>query len=98
MLDLHSGPRGALLASSLMALALFAACSQGHRSPTEPDLAAASGASALTAAANGNGNGNGNGGNGGGSSAPLQLELQPDVWNTNWTHSNGTVSALLSGG
>jgi hypothetical protein len=81
-----------------MALALFAACSQGHRSPTEPDLAAASGASALTAAANGNGNGNGNGGHGGGSSAPLQLELQPNVWNTNWTHSNGTVSALISGG
>lgn len=105
MLDLRSGPRGVLLASSLLVLALFAACSQGHRSPTEPDLATASSASALApaaAASHGNGNGNGNGGNGGnggsgGGSSALHLELQPDVWNTNGSHSNGTVSALITG-
>jgi len=25
------------------------------------------------------------------------VEVQPDVWNTNWTHSQGTVSALIGG-
>ncbi|HEV8630804.1 MAG TPA: hypothetical protein VGV61_10840 [Thermoanaerobaculia bacterium] len=27
----------------------------------------------------------------------IELEIQPDTWNTNWSHSQGTVSALLRG-
>jgi hypothetical protein len=27
----------------------------------------------------------------------ITLEIQPDTWNTNWSHSEGTVSALLRG-
>ncbi len=27
----------------------------------------------------------------------LRLEIQPDVWNTNWARSNGTVTALIRG-
>ena len=27
----------------------------------------------------------------------LRLEIQPDVWNTNWVRSNGTVTALIRG-
>lgn len=53
-----------------------------------------------------NGNGNGNGGNGNGhggggndnnEQGELRVELQPDTWNTNWDHSQGSVSALLKG-
>lgn len=40
------------------------------------------------------GGGNGGGGNGGGE---LAAELQPDVWNTNYEHSEGTVSAVIRG-
>jgi hypothetical protein len=86
-----------LLVSFLIALALFAACSQGHRSPTEPEPLSAS-PSTVTAASNGHGGGNGGGnGNGHGHGSDLTLALQPDVWNTNWAHSQGTVSALITG-
>ena len=35
---------------------------------------------------------------GGGGGAPeLTLEMQPDVWNTNWSRSSGTVSAFIRG-
>jgi hypothetical protein len=27
----------------------------------------------------------------------LRVEIQPDVWNTNWVRSNGTVTALIRG-
>lgn len=56
---------------------------------------------------NGNGNGNGNGGNGNGNGgngnrpgpgANLAVELQPDVWNTNYARSAGTISAVIRGG
>lgn len=55
--------------------------------------------SAFDGARGGNGNGNGNGGgngngNGGGE---LSAELQPNVWNTNYDHSEGTVSAVIRG-
>jgi hypothetical protein len=29
--------------------------------------------------------------------AELELDIQPDHWNTNWRHSNGTVTALIRG-
>lgn len=47
----------------------------------------------------GNGNGNGGGGNGGGGNGggELSVELQPGTWNTNYDHSAGTVSAVISG-
>lgn len=93
----------------LLALALavtLSACSEKHRSPTEPDFVSASTSSVSSVSGearggNGGGNGNGNGGGrnprnppGGGS---LTLEIQPDTWNTNWEHSQGTVSALIRG-
>jgi hypothetical protein len=54
---------------------------------------------------NGNGNGggnggggNGNGGNGGGGrGGELALDVQPQAWNTNWVHSEGTVQAFVRG-
>ncbi|HXT20349.1 MAG TPA: hypothetical protein VN923_06340, partial [Thermoanaerobaculia bacterium] len=46
----------------------------------------------------GNGNGNGNGGNNGNRGGDLRLEMQPNVWNTNFEHAGGTVSALVRGG
>lgn len=57
----------------------------------------------------GNGNGNGNGGNGNGGNGNgnggnrpggggLSAQLQPDVWNTNYATSGGTVSAVIRGG
>jgi len=53
----------------------------------------------------GNGGGNGgNGGNGGGGNKPpkptldLSADVQPDTWNTNWEHSEGTVSVVIRGG
>src|SRR5215211_1835966 len=45
---------------------------------------------------NGHGGGNGGGGNGGGG-GELTAELQPDVWNTNYENSEGTVSAVIRG-
>ncbi|HKH49619.1 MAG TPA: hypothetical protein VKM72_33575 [Thermoanaerobaculia bacterium] len=54
--------------------------------------------SALDAAKGGKGGGNGHGGGGGGKpGASLSAELQPDVWNTNYDHSEGTVSAVIRG-
>ena len=54
----------------------------------------------VAAIAEGGKGGNGNKGKGdrpkdGGGA--LQLDLQPDVWNTNWEHSGGTVSAQIRG-
>lgn len=51
---------------------------------------------------NGNGNGgNGNGGNGNGNKprpgSGLSVALQPGVWNTNFSRSAGTVSAVIRG-
>jgi hypothetical protein len=106
-----------LLALLLIAATFFAACSESHRSPTDPELApmsttatasaakAASPAGATGAAsgqiiADKNGNGHGGHGGGGGHGKPggdLTLAIQPDVWNTNWSHSSGTVSALIEG-
>lgn len=94
----------------LLALALAVAlsgCSEKHRSPTEPDFVSAStsGVSSVSSEArggNGGGNGNGNGGGGknprgGNPGGGLTLEIQPDTWNTNWEHSQGTVSAVIRG-
>lgn len=41
--------------------------------------------------------GPGDGGGGGDDDADLGLEIQPDHWNTNWRHSQGTVTALIRG-
>lgn len=48
---------------------------------------------------NGGNGGNGNGGNGGkgGKGGDLSADIQPDVWNTNWEHSEGTVSVVIRG-
>ncbi|HYN21042.1 MAG TPA: hypothetical protein VE078_08785 [Thermoanaerobaculia bacterium] len=53
---------------------------------------------------NGGNGGNGNGGNGnggndgkGGKGSDLAADIQPDVWNTNWEHSEGTVSVVIRG-
>jgi hypothetical protein len=44
------------------------------------------------------GGGNGGGGNGGGGKPRgLSADVQPDVWNTNWEHSAGTVSVVIRG-
>lgn len=80
-------------------------------SPVEPSRPEAPPAVAAVAAGNGHGNGGGhgggNGGGNGGGHGPnppggpqggnLSLAMQPDVWNTNWEHSQGTVSALIRG-
>lgn len=50
----------------------------------------------------GNGGNGGNGGKGGkgGGDEPRELTagVQPDTWNTNWEHSEGTVSIVIRGG
>jgi hypothetical protein len=43
----------------------------------------------------GNGHGHGHGPGGGGGS--LELRIAPDVWNTNYTHSEGTVTFMITG-
>lgn len=90
MSHLRTGTRGALLASSLMALALFAGCSQGHRSPTEPDATAAASAapSAVAAASHGTDNGG---------ALALRLEIQPSRWSVSPSQSTTKVTALIQG-
>lgn len=75
-------------------------CSERHRSPTEPsadDLKSATGAAASTDPAGDKRGGKPPGGKPPHGGGDLSLALQPDVWNTNWEHSHGTVSALLRG-
>jgi hypothetical protein len=43
------------------------------------------------------GPGDGGGGDDGEDDAELELEIQPDHWNVNWKHSQGTVTALIRG-
>jgi hypothetical protein len=45
----------------------------------------------------GNGGGAHHGGTGGTVEVHLTLEIQPDVWNTNYPRSHGTVTARISG-
>lgn len=47
---------------------------------------------------NGNGGNGGNGGKGGGKGGELSAAVQPDTWNTNYEHSEGTVSVVIRGG
>lgn len=83
-----------LLALLLSILVVSAGCSEKHRSPTEPpDLLSASASSSLDDAARGGKKPKPPKPGGG----DLSLELQPNVWNTNWEHSQGTVSALIRG-
>jgi hypothetical protein len=89
----------------LIVAAFGAACSESHRSPTDPEAAPAASVSATKAAspasaqliADKSGNGHGGGGGHGKPGGDLTLAIQPDVWNTNWSHSQGTVSALIDG-
>jgi hypothetical protein len=90
---LHRRSRLSALAVLVSIAGLVGACNDSHRSPTEPGPPASS-MSAATAAARG---GNGGGGGHGHPGADLSLQLQPAVWNTNWAHSQGTVSALVRG-
>jgi hypothetical protein len=70
-----------------------------------PAGAEAAEVAAVAEAAQGGTGGNGGNGKGPGDKGPgnrpnggaLRLELQPDVWNTNWEHSGGTVSAKITG-
>jgi len=96
----------------LLALLLAAAAVglAGQAGMTDEALGAQGTAPILDAAKGGNGGngGNGNGGKGNGDKgnggkgkkpgAGLSLAIQPDTWNINWEHSNGTVSALIRGG
>ncbi len=48
----------------------------------------------------GGGDDGGGGGDGGGDDPPdlrVALQIQPDVWNTQWTNSSGTVTARVTG-
>jgi hypothetical protein len=74
---------------ALALAALLAACSGDRRLPTAPDESAA--AQATNAASEAKGGKKPKPGN------TLSVQLQPDVWNTNYTNSQGTVSALIEG-
>jgi uncharacterized protein YjbI with pentapeptide repeats len=94
-------PRRSPLLALLLIPALLTACSESHRSPTDPEgspvtmKSASAGSTAdLTADKNDHG---GHGNPGGNTGGDLALQMQPDVWNTNWSHSSGTVSAMITG-
>jgi hypothetical protein len=72
-------------ALAVVVLALLAACNGDRPLPTAPDAPAA------TQAAD---SAHGKPPKGGGG---LTVQLQPDVWNTNYANSQGTVSALING-
>jgi uncharacterized membrane protein len=91
----------------LLAFALVAAALASAWLPLASSASAAQGIDLIADAKKGNGNGNGNGngggngngnGNGNGGGGELSVELQPAVWNTNYDHSAGTVSAVIRGG
>lgn len=86
----------------LLAFALAGAClsaaAWGAGQPVTPGFDAAQGGNGNGNGGNGNGDkGGGGGGRGGKPGAGLALALQPDVWNTNWAKSAGTVTAMISG-
>jgi hypothetical protein len=92
-------------ASSLSALALFflaclllADCNGGgsQKTPTEPAMDPAMVSPESTAASNGHGGGGGHG-HGHHGSGTLDLAIAPDTWNTEWSHSSGTVQAFIRG-
>src|SRR5262245_6398259 len=83
------------LVLALAATLLASGCNERHRSPTDPS------ASELKSAT-GDGSADDKRGKPPGGKPPhgggdLTFELQPDVWNTNWAHSRGSVSALFRG-
>lgn len=89
-------PLPLLLAAALLA----SACSERHHSPTEPsatDLKSAAAGSEDPGDDKRGGKPPGGGGRPPQGGGDLTFELQPDVWNTNWEHSRGTVSALFRG-
>jgi hypothetical protein len=75
---------------TLAAAALFVGCSGDQPLPTAPDAPGAQ----TNAAAEAKGGKGPKGPKGGGD---LRVAIQPDVWNTQWTNSQGTVSALIEG-
>jgi hypothetical protein len=78
-------------------LLAFAVAAAALASVWLPQVSSAFGA-AIDPAKGGKGGGNGHGGGGGGKPpAELTAELQPDVWNTNYENSEGTVSAVIRG-
>ena len=66
---------------------LVAACSGERQLPTAPETSASAHATNAAQSAKG------------GHKPPkdVSVKLQPDVWNTNYAHSQGTVSALIDG-
>ena len=89
-------PLALLLAVSL---ATFA-CNERHRSPTDPSAADPKSTAADSSADDKRGGPPGGkppGGKPPRGGGDLTFELQPDVWNTNWERSRGTVSALFRG-
>ncbi len=94
-----------LLAASTLALsgALHAAAAAQDLVPGFDAAKGGNGKGGGNPGKGGNGGNGGKGGKGGGKGgkkpgAGMTLAMQPDVWNTNWEHSNGTVSALIRGG
>jgi hypothetical protein len=72
---------------ALALAALVAACAGERQLPTAPETSSSSHATNAAQSAKG------------GHKPPkdLSVKLQPDVWNTNYAHSQGTVSALIDG-
>jgi hypothetical protein len=72
---------------ALAVAALLAACSGERQLPTAPETSVSSHVTNAAQEAKG------------GKKPPkdVSVKLQPDVWNTNYAHSQGTVSALIDG-
>lgn len=89
------------LALAFLACLLLAACNNGggRQTPTEPAMDPAMVSPESTAAGNGHGGGGQGGGHGHGhhGSSTLTLAIDPDTWNTEWSHSSGTVQAFVRG-
>jgi hypothetical protein len=85
--------------ATLPVVVLLAACSNSfsptdpaaHQTNTTPSLAL------TTEDSHGNSGGHGNGGGHGHRTAELSLQVRPDVWNTQYTVSEGTVQAFVFG-
>src|SRR5215813_12743790 len=93
---MHSRPSTLpILGILLLASLVFASCGGHGQSPTEPQaatpmkMAASASASPSDRAGGGHGHGHDDG--------DLDLAIHPDVWNTEWSHSEGTVAAFVRG-
>lgn len=87
--------------AALLAAVVLAGCNKSS-SPTDPGAHPAAASMAAVADASHGNDGGGNGGHGHGHGHPgqgaLALQVHPDVWNTEYTHSQGSVQAFVTGG